>query len=73
MPPFSLCVGLAAWTQTELGWSHLSNVVRVCAPAAEPDGIGGMLAVYFPKAVTKLSESTLYGVYAKQMNSWDEE
>lgn len=49
MLPFSLYLALAAWRQTELGLSHLSNVVRVCAPAAEPDGIGGMIAVYFPK------------------------
>lgn len=58
MPPFSLCVGLAAWRQTELGWSHLSNVVRVCAPAAEPDGIGGMMAIFYPKASNLLLNSS---------------
>lgn len=48
MLPFSLCVRLAAWRQIEIRWSHLSNVVRVCAPAAGPDGIGGMMAVFLP-------------------------
>lgn len=77
MLPFSLCVALAAWRQTELGWSHLSNVVRVCAPAAEPEGIGGMMAVFPPKASNMLLNSSntavricsvLY-VCAKQINS----
>lgn len=58
MLPFSLCIRLAAWRQTEIRWSHLSNVVRVCAPAAEPDGIGGMMAVFFLHSLELLLNSS---------------